>query len=258
MKKIYILFLAFILAGCTGANIKHGPSDEYIIDPIVKDVVKDVVSGQHNYIGRTVRIKGIVERAAKDFNPVRHDRKDQITIQTGDSEVEFFIVGDEVLVPSIESNKLIHTYERQSSYDFYIFIARILPHPYISNGYRIKSYLISDEIHTTIDTVVSDVRLKSDEYRYINNVIHLEGGAEVINRPAIIGVGVPDLPEVIYLKTKFKDVVFAVKDYISPTNRFYQFEDRFTYNFVLFITSIDEDADLLYATINSLLVWNEP
>jgi hypothetical protein len=258
MEKIYILFFVFILAGCTGNPIVHDdPDAEYpSVDPSVEDIVKDVVSGQHNYIGRTVRIKGIVALTAKDFTSLPGARKDQITIQTGGPDVEFFILGDKVFAPSIESNKLITTYERQSSYDFYIFIARILPHRYIQNGYGIESYLIRDEIHTTIDTVVSDVRLKNNEYRYINSVIHLEGGAEVINRPAIIEVGVPDfdLPEEIYLKTKPKDVNFAVKDYISPTNRLDQFEDRLTYNFVLFITRIDEDADLLYATINSLLV----
>ena len=164
------------------------------------------------------------------------------------------------LPPSIKSNKLITTYERKSSYDFYIFIARILPHRYIQNGYRIESYLIRDEIHTTIDTVVSDVRLKNNEYRYINNVIHLEGGAEVISGSGIIMVGVPDfdLPEEIRLKTEPKDVYFAVKDYVSPTNRLDQFKDGWTYNFVVFITYIEEGVDPLYAVINSLLVWKEP
>ena len=101
MEKIYILFLAFILAGCTDANpIGHDGTDaEYTIDPIVEDIVKDVASDQHNYIGRTVRIKGIVKRTAKDFKPLPGARKDQITIQTGVSDVEFFILGDKVYCP---------------------------------------------------------------------------------------------------------------------------------------------------------------
>ena len=101
MEKIYILFLAFILVGCADADLIEpiDPDDEYTIDPIVKNIVEDVVSGQHNYIGRTVRIKGIVALAAKNFNPVPGARKDQITIQTGDPDVEFFIVGDKVFAP---------------------------------------------------------------------------------------------------------------------------------------------------------------
>lgn len=258
MKKIYILFLAFILAGCSDVPPieSDDPPNELIIDPIVEDIVKDVASGQQNYIGKTVRIKGIVKKAAKNFTPVIDNRTDQITIKTGswESEVAFFILSDEILAPSIEPNKLITTYEPESSYDFYIFIAGIRPHRYIRDGYEIISYLIRDEIHTMIDTFVSDVRLKNQD-RYINSIIYLEGGAQVISGPAIIRVGVPDfVPEEIYLKTKHRDVFFAVKDYTSPTNRLDQFEDGSTYNFVLFILRIDENPDLLYATINSLLV----
>ena len=263
MKKIYILFLAFILAGCSGPKLMDSNGDDHEdinIDPIVKAIVKDMVSGQQNYIGKTVKIKGTVRVTAKDFKPVIGNRKDQIIIYTGDQDVDFLIEGDNVHAPSIESNELITQYERESDYDFYIFIAGIRPHPYVQNGYVIDSYLIRDEIHTTIDALVSDVRLKNNDFRYINNVIHLEGGAEVISGPAIIRVGVPDfdLPEEIYLKTKHRDVSFGVKDHTSPTNRLDQFEDGVTYNFVLFITSIYEDPNLLYAIINSLLVWNEP
>ena len=266
MKKIYILFLAFILAGCPNSN-PIGPentdTEDISVDPTVEDIVTDVLSGQDNYIGKIVRINGIVEKAAKDFNPAPDASKDQITIQTGDSDVEFFILGNKVHAPSIEPNKLITTYKRHSSYEFYIFIARTLPHPYIANGYRIASYLIKDEIDTTIDSFVSAIRSDNQKHEYINSIIHLKDGAKVRSGKGIIREGIPDfdLPEEISLKTNDNTVYFAVKDYISPTNtnRLQKFEDGLTYdNFVLFIESIHEDTDLVFTVINSIIVWNEP
>ena len=261
MKKIYILFFAFILAGCNGSNgsnhVKPEPPNTSIAD-----IVADVALGQYNYVGRAVKINGIVERAVDDFNPNPTNAKDQITIETGSSAVEFFILGDKVFTPLIEPNKPITEYKQEFSYDFYVFISHVRPHKHLKNSHRIVSYLIVDEIHIEIDRFVSDVRLNHG-YKYIDNIIHLEGGAEVISGPGIIRVGVPEfyVPEKIYLKTNHKGVYFLVDDYATSLHRLDEFKDGFNYDLVLFIRSFHENADHnppIFTEINSIIVWNEP
>ena len=261
MQKIYMLFLAFILVGCTDSNHMEPEPPKDVYNSIAH-IVEDVALGQHNYVGRAVKINGIVERAADDFNPNPMSAKDQITIETGSSAVDFFILGDKVVPPSMEPNKPITEYKQKSSYDFYIFISRVQPHEYIQNSHRIVSYLIVDEIKIEIDTFVSDVRLNHG-YKYIDNIIHLTGGAEVISGPGIINLREPAfyVPEKIYLKTKHREVFFAVDDYTVPRNRLDKFKDGFNYDLVLFITDFAEDADHnppILISINSIIVWNEP
>ena len=261
MKKIYMLFLAFILVGCDrGNNMEPEPQPDKQYTNIDR-IEKDAALGQYNYVGRTVRIKGIVERAADSFNSFLIPHKYQITIETKSSEVEFFILGDKVVLPVIEPNKPINEYKQNYTYHFYVFISEIIPHRYIPNAYRIISHLIVDDIRLNIDTFVSDVRLKNQEHRYIDNIIHLEGGAEVISRPWLIRVDEPEvyLPEEIYLKTIHDDVSFVVEDYSVPKN-LRNFKDGINHHIVLFIESFGEDTDPrlpIYTWINSIIVWNE-
>ena len=259
IKKIYVLFLAFtILAGCTG-------SDEVkMIEPpesTISHIIESVRFGDSDYIGKTVKINGIVERAANEFTP-NPTAENQITIETGTGEVEFFILGEKAVNQLIEPNKPINEYKKGLSYDFYVFISRVVPHEYISNSHRIVSYLIVDEIDISIDILVSDVRLKNREHKYISNIIHLIGGVEVIDESKIIKPGVPDLelPEKKYLKTKYSNVYFIVDDYTAPANNIYKFKDGVHYDLVLFIRSIDEDpirCPRICYDINSIIVWDQ-
>lgn len=262
MKKIYMLFLVFILAGCTDSNDiePKSPNGEY---DSIDHIVEDVALGQRDYIGRTVKINGIVERAADDFTPDPRTAKYQITIETGSSAVEFFILGDKVVPPLIEPNKPITEYKKEFPYDFYIFISEVRPDEPLPNSYRIVSYLIVDEIDIEIDTFVSNVRLNPG-YKYVDNIIHLAGGAEVISGPGIIRPGEPEfyVPEKIYLKTSHNDVSFIVNDYAAPPNKLDQFKNGFNYDLVLFIQSFNENAadhsPIIRTRINSIIVWNEP
>ena len=258
MGKIYMLFFIFILAGCTNGNPmdpKDPTDDQYTS---IAHIVEDVALGQHNYVGRTVKIKGVVEKAAADFTPISH--KYQITIETRNSGVEFFILGDKAVPPLIEPNKPITEYKQKSSYDFYVFISQVQPHNNIQNPGRIISYLIVNEIRIKIDTFVSDVRLKNQEHRYIDNIIHLVEGAKVISEPEIIIPGEPDfdLPEKKYLKTNHHDVRFVVNDYTGKPNNLYKLKDGLNQDLTLFITSFYEYTDpiqTIRTRINSIIVW---
>ena len=250
MKKLYVFFLFLILVGCGGNGKPNGDDEVPFIS--IDEIVNDVASDDRMYVGMTVKINGLVEMEADLFK-----HKNFITLKTHNPNVVFFIRDRQFPPMPREYNKPIREYEHGNSYDFYIFISRILPESRIS-GYEIRSELIVDEVDESIGSLIFDIR--SERQSYIGKIVNLESGAVIeADIEHVIGGINPftgeDLDNTIFLETNDENIYFVVTDYAYPPNRMHRYRSNTIGGFRLFIERV-EDRQVKGFNIYSIIVWD--
>ena len=252
MKKFYIFFFFLTLLGCNGNNDTtiDTSKDEHIS---IDEIVTDVALGGRMYAGKIVKINGMVDLEADSF---RH--KDAVTLRTSNPNVEFLIRDQQFLPIPRKYNKPIREYKRGNSYDFYVFISRIVPRSPVPAGYEIRAELIIDEVSETMGTFLFDVESGTGG-DYIGKIINLSAIVMSDVEHVIGGINLETLESLdntIFLETNDKNIYFWITNDAYPPKVMHKYDYDRLHNFKVFIMNIEARPDIGY-NIHSNIVLGE-
>ena len=190
------------------------------------DIVADVAAGNKTYAGKIITITATVATDVSAFN-----NRDAITLNTNNEDVVFFVSSD-------GNPKLLENYKVDASYTFDLFVLNITdPDPDFPQHGIFAGYS-TEKVSVSINTVVADVATGSRNY--VSKIVSLTG---IVDSPAEIFI---DTSDTISLLTNNANVIFFVSNWAAPPNIMAKYKRGASYDFDVFIRTIDKRGDNYY------------
>ena len=196
-------------------------------DPVaLADIITDVASGNRTYVGKIVSVIASVESDTSTF-----DNNDAITLQTNNDDVWFFVL-------SRNAPGKLQGYRKGQSYTFNVLILRISPpDPPSLPQYAVWSYLPSDPVSITMNTLVTDVM--TGRTTYLEKIVSIRATVEFGTQTYF---DEDDDYETISLITNNENVILFLNNEHYPPSVLGKYQENSTYDFNLFIYRISDSA----------------